>query len=158
MSQEAVSASIIGVSQSAFAKHIDVSQQRVAQLVKEGVLKTLPNGKLDPDQNRVSYIRWLRDETRKSSASVSASKAQEARARQIDLTMAREERELVPLDGAIFAMDEFAAAAVLEFKNIPSRFTRDVQLRRKLKVAIDGALKAVAGKMGKCSEAIRNLH
>ena len=47
-------------------KHLDLSRQRVQQLVDEHVIARLPNGGFDQDDSRVRYLRWLREPERRS--------------------------------------------------------------------------------------------
>lgn len=44
------------------AQLLDITQRRLAQLVKEGVISRLESGRYDPFTVAVSYIRWLRDQ------------------------------------------------------------------------------------------------
>jgi hypothetical protein len=39
------------------AEHLDLSRQRVQQLVDENVITPLPSGKFDQDACRVAYLR-----------------------------------------------------------------------------------------------------
>jgi hypothetical protein len=41
------------------AKHLDLSRQRVQQLVDEHVITQLPNGKFDQDACRIAYLRCI---------------------------------------------------------------------------------------------------
>ena len=39
-------------------RHLDLSRQRVQQLVDEYVITRLPDGRFDQDDSRVRYMRW----------------------------------------------------------------------------------------------------
>jgi len=64
--QPAVDASVLATH---LARHLDLSRQRVQQLVDENVIVQQPNGRFDQDQCRVRYLRWLRDPERRSARS-----------------------------------------------------------------------------------------
>ena len=49
--------------------HLDLSHQRILQMVEDNVLQKLANGRFDLDDCRVRYIRWLRDPERRSAKS-----------------------------------------------------------------------------------------
>ena len=50
-------------------QHLDLSHQRVLQLVEENVLQRLSNGRFDLNDCRLRYIHWLRDPERRSAKS-----------------------------------------------------------------------------------------
>ncbi|WP_191970994.1 hypothetical protein [Methylobacterium soli] len=84
-----------------------------------------------------------------------ADRLKEIKARREELKLAREERELVPLVDAIFAMDQVAGAIALEVNNVPARFSRDLDERDRLQAEIDDVLKTVANRIQKCGAALR---
>jgi len=67
------------------AKHLDLSRQRVQQLVDEHVIAQLPNGKFDQDACRIAYLRWLRDPERRSART------------QVDADFVRAKTELIAI-------------------------------------------------------------
>lgn len=129
-----------GVSQAQIAQHLDVSQPRVAQFVGEGVFKPLPNRKLDLDACRLAYIRWLRDETRKSSQSVAAARVQDARARAIELRTGREEGRLVPLEGVQAVVADILGTYRYELTGVAAAATRDLSVRAAIQQNLDDAI------------------
>ena len=136
-----------GVTQAVLADHLDISQVRVAQFVKEGVFRKTTDAKLNLATSRIAYIRWLRDETRKSSKSASASRVQDARAEEIKLRL-EEKRGTLLQQGqaeAINVIDEFAGGLKSDLMAIPARVTADLALRRRIEDGIDHAF-ADAGK------------
>lgn len=74
-----------GVTGTALGLHLDLSRQRVNQLVDEGVLHRLPAGGFDQDACRVAYVRWLRSDERRASRSEADARLRDARAREIEL-------------------------------------------------------------------------
>ena len=53
-----------------WGKHLDLSRQRIHQLVDEHVIVQRPNGRFDQDNSRWRYLRWLRDPTETAIADV----------------------------------------------------------------------------------------
>ena len=49
-----------GVLATQLARHLDLSRQRIQQLVDEKVIPQLPSGRFDMDTCRLAYLRWLR--------------------------------------------------------------------------------------------------
>lgn len=129
-----------GSSQATVAKHLDMVQQRVAQFVADGTFVTLPNGKLDVDDCRIRYIRWLRDETRKSSASVSASRVQVARAELIELQTAKERGELIPILEVTEFLEETVGVFRSELAGLAAASTRDLAVRQAIDNHLDAAI------------------
>jgi phage terminase Nu1 subunit (DNA packaging protein) len=145
-----------GVSQLQVAQHLDISQPRVAQFVAEGVFKPLPNRKLDLDACRIAYVRWLRDETRKSSQSAAAARVQDARAKAIELRTAREDGKLIPVDDLEIWMTETLGIFRSALWGLPAASTRDLTLRAEIQKHLDDALGRIeddfAAASAKCNQ------
>ncbi|WP_166300390.1 hypothetical protein [Bradyrhizobium sp. 2S1] len=129
-----------GVSQAQVAQHLDISQPRVAQFVGEGVFKPLPTRKLDLDACRIAYVRWLRDETRKSAQSAAAARVQDARAKAIELRTAREAGKLIAVDDLETWMAETLSMFRSTLWGLPAASTRDLTLRAEIQKHLDDAL------------------
>jgi hypothetical protein len=130
------------------AAHLDLKRTRIRQLVAEGVLRRRSDGSFDLDQSRISYIRWLRSADRRASKSASASRVQDARARQIELATARVEGELCTTQEAIEFVDEVVGGLRAELSGFAARVTRDVALRQILDNEITGILARAASRWG----------
>src|SRR5262245_14744717 len=131
------SPTVQGVNQATLGKHLDISQTRVAQFVADETFPKLPNGKLDKDDCRIRYIRWLRDETRKSSASVSASRVQVARAEQIEQQTAKERRDLIPAEEVTDFLTETVGTLRSELAGVPAASTREPAVRAAIEKSLD---------------------
>ena len=128
------------VNATVLAAHLDLTKTRIRQLVKEGVLRRRTDGSFDLDQSRISYIRWLRSADRRASKSASASRVQDARARQIELENARRDAELCEVAEAIAFVDEVIGPLKSELLGFSARVTRDLELRQKIEIEITGVL------------------
>lgn len=131
---------VVRVSGAAVGRHLDLTPQRVGQLADEGVLARGADGKFDLDEARLAYIRWVRDETRKSSASQTSSALAVARTREVELRIAREEGAVIDLEDVQFAVAEIVGAFVSELAGLSAACTRDLELRRSIEKHVNGAI------------------
>lgn len=122
------------------AAHLDLKRTRIRQLVAEGVLRRRSDGTFDLDQSRISYIRWLRSDERRASKSASASRVQDARARQLEVENARREGQLCEVQEALDFVDDVIGPLKSELLGFSARVTRDLELRQKIEVEISGIL------------------
>ena len=146
------------VSTADLAEILGVSARRIQQLAGSGVLRKLGHGEwLLPECVQAFVEHKVQSEIRRTSKGEAngGDRLKEIKARREELKLAREERELVPLVDAIFAMDQVAAAITLEVNNVPARYSRDLDERERLQTEIDDVLKTVADRVQKCGSALR---
>lgn len=146
------------VSTADLAEILNISARRIQQLAGSGVFRKLGHGEwLLPECVQAFIEHKVQSEVRKVSKSdiAGGDRLKEIKARREELKLAREERELVPLLDAIYAMDQVAGAIVLQMNNVPARFTRDLDERERLQAEIDDALTTVANRIQKCGAALR---
>ncbi|MCJ2108040.1 terminase small subunit [Methylobacterium sp. E-041] len=146
------------VSTADLAEILGVSARRIQQLAGSGILRKLGHGEwLLPECVQAFVEHKVQSEIRRTSKGEAngADRLKEIKARREELKLAREERELVPLVDAIFAMDQVAGVVVLQINNVPARFTRDLDERERLQAEIDDVLKSVASRIQKCAAALR---
>lgn len=132
------------ITSSTAAKLIRVGEERVRQLVKQGWIK-----KLGKDSFRVldvihGYLDFRDDADRRASKSAVQSRAQEARAKEIELRIAREEKTIIDTAEAIAAVDDVVGGIRADLAGLAARVTRDIALRQKIEREIDGILTAAA--------------
>ena len=101
-----------GVLATRLAGHLDLSRQRIQQLVDENVIARLPNGNFDLDDCRLCYIGWLRAPERRVARSQVDAEITAAKAELIRLRVAEKKRELVPLE-YMRAVEDKAIGVVL---------------------------------------------
>lgn len=89
----------------------------------------------------IAYYDDLLEKTNKAAA---ASRATDARTREIELRIAERRRDLIPQEDARAVVSEMAAMIKAEFSGLPARFTRDLAERRRLEQEIDGSFDRVA--------------
>ena len=82
------------------AQHLDMSRQRIQQLVDENVIERLPSGRFDQDECRVRYLRWLRDPERRSARSQADADFIKAKTELIAIRVREKKRELIEFEEA----------------------------------------------------------
>jgi hypothetical protein len=133
-----------GVSAEAVGKHLDLSRQRVGQLVSEGVLVRLKNGGFDLDDSRIRYIRWLRDDQRRAVQTMQRARLDELKAREIEIRIAEADHRLVELDEVFDLLVEIIGTTKAEFYGLPARWTRDPVEMERLRGDIDEILTKIS--------------
>lgn len=133
---------------------LKMTPERVRQLVKDGWIPRDTKGIYPIVATVHGYIDFLRDEARRSQQNVSANRARDARAREIELRIAQAERELIPMAEAMLVLDEVVAACRYEMQTLAGRVTSDVGLRRKIEEEINASLGRISGKLGERGEAL----
>ena len=146
------------VSTADLAEVLGVGERRIQQLASIGVFRRLAHGEwLLPECIQAFIKHKVESEIGRQGKQVAtgADRLKEIKARREELKLAQEERELVPLSDAIFAMDELAGLLALEINNVPARFTRDLGERERLQAEIDDALLKLATRIAQCAAALR---
>lgn len=89
-------------------------------------------------------MAYYEDLLEKSNKAAAASRATDARTREIELRIAERRRDLIPQEDARAVVSEMAAMVRAEFSGLPARFTRDLPERRRLEQEIDGSFDRLA--------------
>lgn len=152
MADEQAQSGMITVGQ--VAKILMVSEERVRQLVKLGYIPRATKGQYVWIAAVQGYIRFLKEEDRRSSKSASASRLQDAKVAEAEMRMAEKRRELVSVEEATIALDIVMAKVRDEFTGLPARVTRDMDLRRKLEAEANGSLNRIADSLTASAEFI----
>lgn len=141
------------LSTSEMADLLLIGPERVRQLVKGGHIPRVKRGRFDPETVVRSYIRYLKDEERRSSKSAAASRIQDIRAEKMehDLKVAR--REYLPRDDMETTVDAMAAAVINEVAGLGARVTRDPVMKTAIDTETDNALNRIADKLARLAGA-----
>jgi hypothetical protein len=137
------------------ARLLMVSEERVRQLAKMDYVPKAARGKYPLIGLVQGYIRFLKDEERRSSKSATASRMQEAKATEIDMRIAEKRRELIPLEEAEAVVDVLVGRIRSEFSGLPIRVTRDMTLRRELESEVNGSLNRIGETMVALAQTLR---
>lgn len=123
---------------------LELSPARIRQLIGAGFIEKRGRDQVPLVSAVRGYIRFLKDEERKSSKTASASRVHDARARDIELKIAERENRLVDIEDAIGAMDDVVGAVKATMSGVPAQFTGDLSQRAKLETLLGQALNAAA--------------
>ena len=118
--------------------------ERIRQLSKAGYIAIPKRGFTTIVSAVQGYIRFLKDEERKNTKTGSASRAQDARAAEIEQRIAEKNRALIPIEDATLAMDILVGVVNAEFDGMAARITRDLALRRLIEADVHGAKTRIA--------------
>lgn len=145
MSEQATAkaeAGTIGTAQT--AKLLDITDEWLRRLTAQGYIPKAKRGRYNLVDAVQGYIRFLRDEGKRTSKTAQLTRMQDAKAEEIMLRVAEKRRELIPVEDAQAAIDIFIAAIRDEMAGLPARFTRDLDLRRKLEAETNASLNRIA--------------
>lgn len=130
------------------------SRQWVFQLVKAGFIAKQAHG----EYTLVSVVRgvidYYEDLQSKSSRVAAASRATDARTREIELRIKERSRELILIEDARAEIADWTSAFRAELQGLAARFTRDMQERRRLEQEIDGALERLSRRTSEAEQAL----
>jgi hypothetical protein len=108
----------------ALARHLDLTHQRIRQLVEEQVLEQLPSGKFDQDAARVAYIQWLRSAERRVAKSKVDSDFVRAKTELIDIRIREKKRDLIEFSEALDMGDRLVGTMLTAMSGMATRVAR----------------------------------
>lgn len=116
----------------------------VQKLVSEGYIARAGTNQYSVVAIVRGTVSYYEDLLEKSNKAAAASRATDARTREIELRIAERKRDLIPQEDARAVVSEVAAMVKAEFVGLPARFTRDMAERRRLEQEIDGSFERLA--------------
>lgn len=138
------------------AKLILMTPDRVRQLAKDGWIDKPSRGAYLLVSVVQGYIRFLRDDARRSSKSAAASGLSDVRKEEILLRIAKEKRELIPIEDALAVVDFVVGKVRSEFSGLPASVTRDLDLRDKIDERLNEVLTRLADAAREAGDAARS--
>lgn len=126
------------------ANLILLSRARLYELVREGRIKMKAPNCFDTAEVVHGYIKFLRDDERRSSKSATLSRVQQARAVEIEQRTARASAQTVELSEALALVDVVIGGFKADLNGLPARLTRDMDERRRLEAEINDILTRAA--------------
>lgn len=130
------------------------STQWVQKLAKAGFISKESHGQYTLVSLIRGIIAYYEDLQSKNNKAAAATRATEARTREIELRIQQRTRELILQDDAMAVLAEWASSVRAEFQGLPARYTRDPQERLKLEQEIDAALGRLSRKSSKAEQAL----
>jgi predicted transcriptional regulator of viral defense system len=135
-------AGTIGTEQT--AKLLDITAEWLRRLTVQGYIPKAKRGRYNLVEAVQGYIRFLRDEGKRTSKSAQLTRMQDAKAEEIMMRVAEKRRELIPVEDAQAALDIAMAKLREELAGLPARMTRDMDLRRRLEAETNASLNRIA--------------
>lgn len=137
------------------AKLIMCTREWLRRLVKDGWIK-----KLGKDRFRIvdvvqGYINYLKDENRRTSKSAAQSRVQDARAKEIELRVGREQNQLIEIDDVEAFLSDTIGSFRSELSGLPAACTRDLALRETIEKQLNGTIDRCRRKFEEAATAVR---
>ena len=129
------------------AKLLGVTEAWIGKLHKMEYIPKAGRGRWHLVAVVQGYIKFLKDEDRRSSKSASASRLTDLKAERFEMEMQAERRELVSREDAMLVLDTAATLMQSQMMAVPAKFTRDMPTRRKLEALQAAALGRIADGM-----------
>lgn len=130
---------------------LDLTAERIRQLIKEGYIEKTRYGHTTLVSAVRGYIRFLKEKASDRTQNAAENRVRDARAREIEMRLAREERELIPQDEAQQAMMMLSTFVAQQFQGLPAQITRDMALRKQIEKNLDQAQENISAALGKLS-------
>lgn len=134
---------------SAFAELVETPAATIRDLIRRGALPKASAGRLPLIEAVRGMIQHVRSEARDATLSAAQEGARVARAEAAELSLAVEQRTLVPDEDAQAAVDHVAGAIVTSITGMAARITRDPNHRRRIDAALLAAQTAIADDLAK---------
>lgn len=132
-----------------------IGPERIRQLNKSGYIPLPKRGFTTIVGAVQGYIKFLKESASDRTTNAALTRAQDARAREVELRIKREERELIAQDEALLAMSMLCGIVSQQLSGLPARITRDMELRRQIETETHAAQEAIATALDKLSGFVR---
>ena len=136
------------------AKLLDITPEWLRRLTASGQIPKRARGRYNLVEAVHGYVKFLREDAARNTKTAQLSRMQEAKAAEIEMRLAEKRRELVPVDEVQAAIDIMIAKFRDELSGLPARFTRDMDLRRKLEAETNASLNRIAKALAASAEFI----
>ena len=132
---------------------LQVSTAWIRRLTNEGVLANT-NGRYRLIDTVQAYLRYQKDENRRTGKAAVQNRVIEARAREIELRTAQRERSLIEIDDVLGTLDEMVGMFLTGLSELPAACGgRDLTARRTIEAATRDLRQRIADKAkAKCKE------
>lgn len=137
------------------ASLLGITAERVRQLVKSGHVQKIGRGRVTVAGAVQGYCGFLRESAYAAARPASLQRSQDARAREIEQRIAMRDRQLIPIEDAIMALDKVVGVANAELSGLPARITRDMGIRKKAEAEVHGSRKRISKALAEMSGAAK---
>lgn len=137
------------------AELLDITPHRLRQLIDSGHIEKAGRNGVRLQAAVQGYLKFLRDDQRRSSKSASASRMQDAKTREIDLRIAEREGRLIDLAEHNDILAEVIGMVRTAFAGVPAAATDDPEVRRRIETSINDALTEAAKRAEQATAELR---
>jgi phage terminase Nu1 subunit (DNA packaging protein) len=134
------------------AQLIMVTPRWIQKLSKDGWIVRPDRGKYSLIGVVQGYVNFLKDENRRASKSAADSRVRDARAREIELRVARLQADLIPYSEHVAILDEILGTIRAAMEGAPARITRDLAVRDELKGVIHETLDKASRRLAQAAD------
>lgn len=138
------------------AELLMLSTERLRQLAREGYIPKATRAGYPLVAVVQGYIKFLKDEERRTSKVQAESGLKAARQREVELRNAEREGRLVDLDEIRGVFVQVEATLRAELTGLPSAVTRDLKLREDIETYMHGAFARSSGKFKEACGILRS--
>lgn len=126
------------------ARLLEIGQERIRQLMRDGYIPRSERGKVSLVGAVQGYCRFLKELAAKQTKTAADSEVRQERAREIRLRNEARTRELIPTEEATEALDYLVGVVLEVLSGLPARYTRDLGDRRKLEAVCYACQKEIS--------------
>jgi hypothetical protein len=116
-----------------------LTEQWVRDLGRKGYITGIERASVPLAAAVHGYIKWLKDEERRTSKTSAQSRVQQARAKEIELRIAKEEGRLIEADKVDAIVANAFGCLRSEFSGVAAATSRDKDVREKIESLINDA-------------------
>ncbi|QPC87134.1 hypothetical protein GA830_10550 [Mesorhizobium sp. NBSH29] len=144
------------VNRTEMAIHLGVTIQWIGKLAEEGVLiRADGRGKFQFSESVQSFIRHKTASIERQSQSTSADALRDQRAHEISIKIARQERDLIPLDDAMAVTEKLVGIFLESISGLPARMTRVPRERQRFEAICDEERLRLSDRFGELAKTVR---
>jgi hypothetical protein len=144
----------VTITATAAAKLIGKSGAWLARLVAAGFVERR-DGLYRPNDVAQGALAFTADAQRRASKTATLAEVQAARAREINLRIAREDHEIIALDEAMAVVDEIVGGLKGDLYGLAASITRDAVLRGAIDARVEEIFKRAADRVAQAGGALR---
>lgn len=119
------------------AEVLNLTAGRVRAMTTEGVIAQSGRGRWKLLETIHRYVVFVKDENKHRSKGAAESRVRDARAAEIELRMARTDREIIPIAEALATIDGVTGDYLQSISSLPARITREQNERRRIEAICD---------------------
>ncbi len=136
------------------ATFLSRSPSWVQALVSQGYISRQSYGRYSVVAIVRGALAYYEDLLQKSNKAAAASRATDARTREIELRIAERRRDLIPIEDAKAEIAAVVSEVRAEIAGLGARITRDMELRRRIDGEADGILGRLAERAAEAGRAL----